>query len=225
MIPPTIFSLIEGTIKEVLSRPQNGLLSLTFFTALYFSTNGIDAIMESFNQSYYKIKRRSWLHQRAIALFLLVTIMILSLISVSLLMFGKNIINTIGQIENIQEGFVYFLLKLLQWIITVGNILLSLSLLYYFGQRKDKSVKKGKFNFFSPGAIFSTVLFIIGGLLLKLYFQNISRYNIFYGSLSSLIVFMIWIYYNSLIILVGYELNSAIRRLKILREKRLRNQL
>ncbi len=223
MIPKGIFDIIEGTIKEILSRPRNDMLSITFLTALYFSTNGIDAIMESFHHGYYKIKRRSWLQQRLIALFLLLTLTVLGLVSVALLMFGKSIINTIGNVEGFREGFILFSLKLIQWIITIGNILLSMSLLFYFGQRREKGVKK--FKFFSPGAIFSTALFILGGMLLKLYFENITRYNLLYGSLGSLIVFMVWIYYNSLIILIGYELNSAIRRLKILRQKKLNHEL
>lgn len=223
MIPSGIFNMIEGTVKEILSRPRNDMLSLTFFTALYFSINGVDAIMESFNHGYYKTKKRSWLHQKLIAFFLLLTITVLGLISVALLMFGKYIVNMIGQIENLKEGFIFFSLQLLQWIITVGNILLSMSLLYYFGQRKDRHGRK--FKFFSPGAIFSTTLFILGGILLKLYFENITRYNILYGSFGSLIVFLVWLYYNSLIILVGFELNSAIRRIKLLKQKKINNEL
>ncbi len=223
VIPQGIFNVVEGTVKEILSRPKNGMLSLTFITALYFSINGVDAIMESFNHGYYKTKRRSWIHQKMVSLFLLLTITVLGLISVALLMFGKLIINTIGHIENLQENFIYFVLKGIQWIITAGNLLLSVSLLYYFGQRKDKVSRK--YKFFSPGAIFSTALFILGGILLKLYFENITRYNIFYGSFGSLIVLMVWIYYNSLIILIGFELNSAIRRLKLLEEKKLNNKL
>ena len=217
MIPSAIFDLIEGPILEILSRPRNDLLSITFLTALYFSTNGIDAIMESFNHGYYKIKKRSWLHQRLIALFLLITLTVLGLVSVALLMFGKTIINTMGFNERYNEGFAYSILELLQWSITIGNVLLSMSLLFYFGQRRVKGIRK--FRFLSPGAILSTTLFILGGILLKMYFENITRYNIFYGSLGSLIVFMVWIYYNSLILLVGFELNSAIRRLNMLQAR------
>ncbi len=218
MIPASIFDLIEGTIIEVLSRPRNDILSITFLTALYFSTNGIDAIMESFHHGYYKIKKRTWLKQRLIALFLLIILTFLGLISVTFLMFGKSIINTIGNIEGFTEGLTLFILNMLQWIITVGNILLSMSLLFYFGQKRDKGIKR--FRFFSPGAILSTFLFLLGGFLLKMYFENITRYNILYGSFGSLIVFMIWIYYNSLIILIGFELNSAIRRLNLLLERK-----
>ena len=223
VIPSGIFDMVEDTVKEILSRPKNGMLSLTFLTALYFSINGIDAVMESFNHGYYKSKRRSWIHQKLISLFLLLTITILGLISVALLMFGKLIINTIGHIENLQESFIFFFLKLIQWVITVGNILMSVSLLYFFGQRKDKV--SPRFRFFSPGAILSTTLFIIGGILLRIYFENITRYNILYGSFGSLIVFMVWIYYNSLIVLIGFELNAAIRRLKLLEERKLDKKL
>jgi membrane protein len=222
VIPSGIFDLLEGTIKEIISRPRNDLLSISFLVALYFSTNGIDAVMESFNHGYYKTKKRSWWHQKIIAFFLLLTITVLGLISVVLLMFGKVFITILEHIEHLREGFVIVLLQFLQWIIIVGNILLSMSLLYYFGQRKDKN---RKYCFFSPGSVFSTTLFVVGGILLRLYFENITRYNILYGSFGSLMVFLIWIYYNALIILIGFELNSAVRRLKLLEDKRKNKEL
>ncbi len=92
-------------------------------------------------------------------------------------------------------------------------------MLYYFGHRKDK---KRKYRFVSAGSILSTSLFIVGGLLLKLYFENFSNYNVLYGSIGSLIILLVWLFYNALIILIGFELNASIRRSKEMAEAKYR---
>jgi len=82
--------------------------------------------------------------------------------------------------------------------------------LYFYGQQKDKELNK--YRFISPGSLLATILFVVGGLLLKMYFENFSRYNLLYGSIGSLIILMIWLYYNAIILLVGFELNASIRK-------------
>jgi len=103
-------------------------------------------------------------------------------------------------------------LRLLQWLVIIGSMLLSISILYYFGQYKEKGAIK--YRFISPGSILSTGLFVTGGLLLKMYFENFSRYNLIYGSIGSLIILLIWLYYNSIILLIGFELDTSIRESK-----------
>jgi membrane protein len=93
----------------------------------------------------------------------------------ALLGFGKDIINLL-QIQGMITGKLTLLaLVVLQWLIIVLSILLSISLLYYFGQQKDREINQ--YRFFSPGSILATTLFVFGGVLLKMYFENFSRYN------------------------------------------------
>ena len=216
VIPANIFQLMEGTISEIISHPRNGLLSLTFILGIYFAANGIDAVMESFNQSYYKTKSWSWIKQKFRAIILMITISILGLISVVLLMSGKLIIHTAEAYNVVRGSFVIFLLQFVQWTVIISNILLSISILYYFGQKKDKA---RRYRFFSAGSILGTILFILGSSVLKIYFENFSRYNLLYGSIGSLLVLMVWIYYNSFIVLIGFELNAAISRSRFIEER------
>ena len=221
VIPSNIFNLLEGTIQEIISRPRNDLLSLTFFLGIYFAANGMDAVMEGFNQGYYKGATWSWIKQKMRAILLMLAFAVLGLISVSLLMSGKLIIHSLESYNLVRGHLVIFLLQSLQWLITISNILLSVSILYFFGQRKDKA---RSYRFFSAGSILATALFILGSIVLKTYFENFSRYNLLYGSIGTLIILMVWIYYNSMILLIGYELNSAIRRSKLI-EERFKNPL
>ncbi len=216
VIPSNIFELLDGTISEIISRPRNDLLSLTFILGIYFAANGMDAVMEGFYQGYYAGRTWSWVKQKMRAILLMLTFSLLGMISVSFLMSGKLIIHSLESYNIVRGDFVLFMLQSLQWLITISNILLSVSILYYFGQRKDKA---RSYRFFSAGSILATALFILGSVILKSYFENFSRYNLLYGSIGSLIILMVWIYYNSLILLIGYELNSAIRRSKLIEER------
>ena len=209
VIPHNIYAMVQSTLVEIISRPKSGLLSLGFLMAIYFATNGVDAILEGFNQSYHRIKTWPWWKQKFYAFLLMTVISFLGFISMLFLTSGKLIINTLGKYEVITGNVTILLLMITQWIIIVANLLLSVSILYYFGQRKEN---KRLYSFFSAGSILSTSLFIVGGLLLKAYFENFSNYNVLYGSIGSLIILLVWLFYNSLIILIGFELNTSIRR-------------
>ena len=215
LIPSNIFSMIKSTLVEIISRPKSGLMSLVFLLTIYFATNGVDSILEGFNQSYHRIQTWPWWKQKFYAFLLMTVISFLGFISMLFLTSGKLIITTMDKYDIITGDVTLYLLLIIQWLIIIGNLLLSVSMLYYFGQPKEK---KRRYKFVSAGSILSTGLFIVGGLLLKLYFENFSNYNVLYGSIGSLIILLVWLYFNGLIILIGFELNASIRRSKRLAE-------
>jgi membrane protein len=210
IIPASVYNLAESTLIEIVSRPSSGVLSIVSLLAIYFSVNGIDAILEGFNQSFHQTEIWPWWKQKVQAFFLMVGLSILVFVSMSLLGFGKDIINLLAVQGIITHKLTLLALIALQWLIIILSILLSISLLYYFGQQKDREVNK--YRFFSPGSILATTLFVFGGVLLKMYFENFSRYNLLYGSIGSLIILLIWLYYNAIILLIGFELNASIRK-------------
>ena len=211
IVPNEIYKLAENTIVEVISRPSGSLLSVVFLTTLYFATNGVDAVMEGFNQSYFEIEIWPWWKQKVRAFFLMIALAVLMIISMIFLTFGKQTISFLVNQEFITGSLSVFALTALQWIVIIGNLLLSISLLYYFGQSKEKETR---YRFISAGSLLATSLFVVGGLSLKLYFENFSRYNLIYGSIGSLIILLVWLYYNSIILLIGFELNTSIRESK-----------
>ena len=211
IVPREIYDLAENTIVEVVSRPSGSLLSIVFFTTIYFATNGVDAVMEGFSQSYFEIEMWPWWKQKIRAFFLMLAFALLTIISMMFLAFGKDVIMILVLEEFIAGALSVIALTVLQWLVIIGNLLLSISMLYYFGQFKDK---EDKYRFISAGSMLSTGLFVVGALLLKLYFENFSRYNLIYGSIGSLIILLVWLYYNSIILLIGFELNTSIRESK-----------
>ena len=223
LIPSNIYSMVKNTVEEIISRPHQGLLSAGFFMAIYFATNGVDAILEGFNQSYHAMETRPWWKQKLVAFGLMLILSVLIFISFVLLGFGELSIRLLTEKHLLTSGLSIFSLQLLRWFIILFVTLLSTSLLYYFGQLKTGR-ENIRYRFFSAGSILSTGLFIVGGVVIKLYFENFSRYNILYGSIGSLIILLVWIYYNAFIILIGFELNTSIRRsrMEVLKRKKYR---
>lgn len=214
LIPSNIYLLVKSTIEGVVTRPNQKLLSIVFFTAIYFATNGVDAIIEGFNQSYHQPVSRPWWKQKIVAFFLMIILAILTFVSVSLLAFGELMIKELAVNKIITSSLSILALQAIRWLIILMAAMFSTSILYYFGQLKI--LTSIKYKFITVGSLFATFLFLGGGMLLKLYFENFSRYNLLYGSLGSLILLLIWIYYNSLIILIGFEMDYST---KIIREK------
>ncbi len=220
VIPSNIYDMVKDTVVEIIRRPHQGLLSAGFFMAIYFATNGVDAIIEGFNQSYHSMETRAWWRQKIVAFGLMLVLSLLIFISFSLLGFGELSIQILTSKHLLTSGISIFALQFIRWFVILLATLLSTSLLYYFGQLKTHGAIR--YRFFSAGSILSTSLFIVGGVVIKLYFENFSRYNILYGSIGSLIILMVWIYYNAFIILIGFELDTSIRRsrLEVLKKKR-----
>jgi len=86
---------------------------------------------------------------------------------------------------------------------------LTTAVLYYFGTREGKQAK-----FFSVGALMTTILFILTSYLFGVYVDKIARYNELYGALGGLLILMVYIWLNSNILLLGFELNASLNWLR-----------
>ena len=92
-----------------------------------------------------------------------------------------------------------------RWLLLSMATLTAISLVYYWAP-----VKKQRISFFSPGAVLATGMFFVLTWGFSIYIDNFSRYNLLYGSIGTLLLLMIWIYFSCIVLLVGYELNISI---------------
>jgi membrane protein len=88
-------------------------------------------------------------------------------------------------------------------------IYISVAILYYFGTIEGK-----KNRFFSPGALMTCLLILITTYLFGIYIDKFSTYNQLYGSIGALLIFLFYIWLNSSVLLLGFELNATLNRLK-----------
>ncbi len=205
VMPDSAFEAVKTTIADIVSKQQTGLLSFGILMALYFSTNGLNALMESFNKSYAIFESRSFLYQRAMALLLTLLEVAVLVVAVVLILGGSLAIDVLVMYGLIKASYIAILFRVMEWVIILVLIYIGVSLLYYFGPAVNR-----RWKFFSIGSVVATLLFVITSTAFSYYINHFGTYNKLYGSIGTLIVVMLWMNLNSLIILVGFELNAAI---------------
>lgn|SRR5690554_5087313 len=205
VLPVNAYNTIQSTLEDIVTKQNSGLLSFGFLAALIFSTNGVHSLMLAFNKSSLIAENRGWFRQRMISVFL--TIMIITALTI-----GMTIITASGYVFSflktaleVMDSKYISIITFTRWIILIGMYFFTVSFLYKYGPASSR-----KWKLFSPGATLATILAILTFWGFAYYINHFNTYNKLYGSIGTLIVIMIWLYLNSLILLVGFELNAAI---------------
>ena len=119
---------------------------------------------------------------------------------------ATNYFTELGVNEEYQINFWDLLAKN---VFFAGLTYFAISLLYFFG-----TVEGRKIRFFSPGALMTTVLFYFTSWGFSVYVEKFASYNELYGALGGLLILMLFIWLNSNVILLGFELNASLTSLK-----------
>ncbi len=204
-LPKSAYAATIDTIEDIIKHQRSGLLSFGFLSAMYFSTNGINAMMKSFNQTVHSIETRPQWQQRLISIMLTLILSFLVILAVSLIIFSEFGFHYLVKIHWLKSKVTYQILLIGKWLIIVALFFTAISFLYYWGPAKRK-----RYRFVSAGSTLATVLTLVISLGFAFFVNNFGSYNKLYGSIGSLIVIMLWIYFNSLVLLIGFELNASI---------------
>ncbi len=216
IVPGNVGNEIFTFIDDLTTNPRVGLLSFGFVLALYFASNGMMAMMKGFEKSYMKtFKKRTTLRKQMIAVFLTFQFGVLLIASVILIIVGNLIITFIA--DYVRLGILArWSLFMIRWVVIVFLFYSVISTIYRYGV-----ALKQKFGTFSPGATLATTLSILSSILFSFYVDNFGRYNELYGGFGTVIVTMLWIQINSLVLLIGFELNASIAINRDLKEERM----
>jgi membrane protein len=209
LIPEQIFDSVEETLFDIINRPRGGLLSVGFLLTLYFATNGVSSIIEAFNQTHHTIETRSFLRQQIVSIALVIVLSLLVIVSISLITLGPLVLDWMVGKGILRGRFTIEIIIFSKWLMIVLMLLFIYSFLYYFGPARKKY-----FRFISAGSTFASLTTILTSIGFNFYVNNFSRYNTLYGSIGTLLVFLLWIYFNSIILLIGFELNASITQVK-----------
>jgi len=129
----------------------------------------------------------------------------LMFVGIVLIVVGQLLLDKYGDIIFQFDTLTFYAIIITRWLIIVALILFSISILFHFGPAVQR-----KLRFISAGSSLATILLITTSVIFAYYINNFGQYNKLYGSIGTLIVIMLWIYINSLILLIGFELNASI---------------
>lgn len=216
ILPADAYNAFSATLDEIVHKQNSGLLSFGFLLSLFFATNGVHNLMMAFNKSSLIIETRTWLKQRLIAIVLTLIIALSVIVCIIAMAIGEYALKYIDTGLDIKGDFIVYLIKLTRWSLLGILYFVTISILYRYGPAHAK-----KWRFFSAGSWLATILAFLTIWGFSFYINNFSSYNKIYGSIGTLIVIMIWLYLNSLILLIGFELNASVdlskRSVKIIR--------
>lgn len=207
ILPPGTYESVASTINEIMSIEHGGLMSIGLLMAFYFSTSAVSSFFRGFNMGDKEFGQIPFLKLQFFSILVMLMFVVLLLLSIVMITKGGYLLTIIFSKIHLYSPFEVFLINLVRWLIVIFALMVAISLLYYFGNPHSK-----RFKLFTPGTFLFTGLFIVGTVLFNFYISNISTYNILYGSIGCLIIFVMWIYFNCILILIGYELNKSITK-------------
>ena len=206
LLPQESQGFFTDIFTDIRQKQRTGLLSSVFILSIFLTANGVSSIFSSFEGSYHVDLSRSFIRQYLYSMMVGVLLAVLLLVGVAALIFFeififKNLDELIPSTVNwIRMGQLFFYTIL---------IYVSVAILYYFGTIEGK-----KNRFFSPGALMTCLLILMTTYLFGIYIENFSTYNQLYGSIGALLIFLFYIWLNSNVLLLGFELNATLNRLK-----------
>jgi len=172
--------------------------------------NGVNAVFSGFENSYHEQLTRNAFQQYLYALGVALILVFLVLLTVAV--FGYTQIYVITPLndaletgETTNKQWV----SIVKYLFFVLMVYIATATLYYFGTKEGKHTR-----FFSVGALLTTLLIILTSYLFGIYIDNFAQYNKLYGSIGALLILLLYLWLNSNILLLGYELNATLRRLR-----------
>jgi membrane protein len=220
LIPDQVYQAVETTLLDIVNRPRGGLMSLGFVLALFFATSGANSLIDAFNQTVHEMETRSFVKQQVIAVVLVLIVSVIVGVAIVLSTLGPHLLHYLAVQGILRSVVAVYLISSLRWLIIAVMLLFAFSFLYYLAP-----AGRNKFRFISAGSMLSTLLTILASIAFNYYVNNFSRYNTLYGSIGTLMIIMIWINFNALAVIIGFELNASIRGAKKRIEERGTNKV
>ena len=209
VVPGDVLTLLQIVMNDIWFFSKGGLVAALGFTiTVILSTNAIAIVAKGLNRAYKLEDSRSWIYNRLLALVMVFVNALILFLSIDLIVFGKVIIK--------------FLVTYLGLTVHTGNIILFfrwpiafialfiMAYLHYYILPDLQCAEPLRRRSALPGAFFFTISWLIGSWAFSLYINNLHTYNFIYGTIAGFAILMIWLYYTSILILVGGQVNSQL---------------
>ncbi|EEG76817.1 YihY/virulence factor BrkB family protein [Dethiobacter alkaliphilus] len=204
LLPDNAFAIVEQIVSEVEAADNFTLLSLGILGTIWTASRGTAALIKSLNKAYDITESRSFFVLNTIGIAATLALALLILFTLSFLVFGQVIGELAFQYLGL-EGLFQALWPVLRFSIPLLIIFVSFTLLFLYSPNCRLRLRH-----VYPGAIFSTLAWIIASQAFAFYVNNFGNFSRTYGSIGGIIVFMIWLYLSSVVVLLGGEINATL---------------
>jgi len=203
------YRLISSFLDDFLQTERTGLLSVGFFLVIYYASNAMMGIMHSFDKSLIYTTRRNFFQRKWMAVKLTILILFMALLCIVLLVLQGQLLNWLLQLIHIRDKTILNTIVVVRWIVLIALVYFSIAFIYRYAPAVHKP-----WGLYSVGTNLTTILILLTTFLFSFWVNHFSSYNKIYGSIGTILIIMFLIYINSLVLLVGFELNVSIHSLK-----------
>jgi membrane protein len=207
LLPAQTHDFFYPVIEDIATNPRTGLLSFTLILALFLMANGVSAIFSAFEYSVHVTINRGYIRQYIISVGVAVLLSLILIVTLGGIAYGEYLINWLKSDTLIDNDL--FWISVVQYLFFVVMLYVIVAALYFFGVQK-----RGSKGFWSIGALATTVLILLTTYGFGVYINNFSKYNELYGSIGALLIMLFYIWLNANLLLLGFELDQSLRRLK-----------
>jgi len=202
--PGEVLSIIQDQILKIAHEKNGGLLTIGMLGAIWSSSSGVTAIIDTLNQAYDIQESRPWWKVRLLALGLTLALALFIVVSFALVLVGPTLAERVAVWLHVGPAFAWTW-KILQWPVVVGLVTFAMAMIYYYAPDAEQ-----EWIWITPGSILATLLWLLISLGFKFYVVHFTSYNATYGAIGGVIVLMLWFYVSALAVLIGAELNAEI---------------
>jgi membrane protein len=206
-LPPKTSGAVDAVLQDIANNKYSGLLSFGFVLSMFLMTNGINSLFGGFEYTYHKLQTRSIIKQYMVSFAVSLVLALLLFLTVTVIIYFEVAIHNLMQKGYVSDDLLW--IEIGRYIIVFIMLFTTVGLFYFFGTKEGRII-----SFFSPGAILTTLLIIVNFKIFGIYIKKFAQYNQLYGSIGTLLVLMLFIWLNSIILLLGFELNASIIGLK-----------
>ncbi len=217
-LPGETGKLFYNLISNIIEDGSIALLSFGAIGSIWSSSNGVMALMKAVNRAFDLDEDRPYLKLKGLSILFTLGLFIVLIVAFTVLIFGEVIFDAIFVSYTWPTVVIWKILKLL---IPLIFMVLVITILYKY----SPSIKEGikiKFSESIPGAIFASLLWIVLSVGFSFYVSNFGNYSRTYGSLGGVIVFLLWLYMSSIVIVLGAEVNATLMSMKDKKNKRIK---
>lgn len=215
VFPSNMEGDVRNYIEESIIPNMKGISNLTIVLALVFATNGTFSLINGFNENTKE--KMSDVKEFILSFFITIGFVLIVFLALFGIYYSEIVLKQFTPVYDV-SWLVDNLSKIIGFVSFPLFYFILLTLFYWLG-----TVRITRFRQAIPGAILTTVLFVVTTYFFALYVKNIARYNVLYGSIGSMILLMVWVNVNVYLLLFGNELNMAIRKVRM--EKLLADEL
>lgn len=203
-LPEQAHEMISGILERTAGKSNQSLswsLILSLLFSLWSSNKATHAVFVGVNIAYHEPEERGFIKQKAIELLFTLGAIIAGILSVAFVVGYPAIIDKLNLPSALQIVFA-----VLRWLILAAIIYFSLSVVYKVAP--NRSIPK--FKWITPGSLLATVFWIAGSLLFTFFVTNFGNFDKTYGSITAVIIMMLWFFLTGFFVIMGAEINSEI---------------